>query len=56
MVDPTSPAPALGMFALIGFQLVAGWRTFSLSRAGRAVVSVAADDAPAASPLVRGQA
>lgn len=38
MVDPGSPAPALGMFALIAFHLVAGWRTLSLSRGGRTIM------------------
>ena len=37
VVDPGSPAPALGMVALIAFHLVAGWRTFTLSRGGRRI-------------------
>jgi hypothetical protein len=31
LVDPLSPAAALGIFALIGFHLVAGWKTYRLS-------------------------
>jgi hypothetical protein len=31
LVDPHSPAAALGIFALIGFHLVAGWKTYRLS-------------------------
>jgi hypothetical protein len=33
LVDPPSPAAALGVFALIGFHLVAGWKTYRLSTA-----------------------
>jgi uncharacterized membrane protein HdeD (DUF308 family) len=33
LVDPLSPAAALGVFALIGFHLVAGWKTYRLSTA-----------------------
>ena len=31
LVDPLSPVAALGIFALIGFHLVAGWKTYRLS-------------------------
>ena len=31
LVDPLSPVAALGVFALIGFHLVAGWKTYRLS-------------------------
>ncbi len=31
LVDPLSAAAALGVFALIGFHLVAGWKTYRLS-------------------------
>jgi len=31
LVDPGSPVAALGVFALIGFHLVAGWKTYRLS-------------------------
>jgi uncharacterized membrane protein HdeD (DUF308 family) len=31
LVDPLSPAAVLGIFALIGFHLVAGWKTYRLS-------------------------
>jgi hypothetical protein len=31
LVDPRSAAAALGLFALIGFHLVAGWKTYRLS-------------------------
>jgi hypothetical protein len=32
LVDPPSAAAAVGVFALIGFHLVAGWKTYRLSR------------------------
>jgi hypothetical protein len=32
LVDPLSQAAALGVFALIGFHFVAGWKTYRLSR------------------------
>jgi hypothetical protein len=48
MVDPASATPALGMIALIAFHLVAGWRTISLSRAGRGLEARAADPGSAA--------
>ena len=35
LVDPGSAAAALGVFALIGFHLVAGWKTYRLSRTAR---------------------
>jgi hypothetical protein len=31
LVDPLSPVAAVGIFALIGFHLVAGWKTYRLS-------------------------
>jgi len=31
LVDPLSAVAALGVFALIGFHLVAGWKTYRLS-------------------------
>jgi uncharacterized membrane protein HdeD (DUF308 family) len=31
LVDPLSVVAALGVFALIGFHLVAGWKTYRLS-------------------------
>ena len=31
LVDPLSPVAALGIFALIGFHLLAGWKTYRLS-------------------------
>ena len=31
LVDPLSPVAALGVFALIGFHLIAGWKTYRLS-------------------------
>jgi hypothetical protein len=31
LIDPLSKAAALGVFALIGFHLVAGWKTYRLS-------------------------
>ena len=31
LVDPVSPVAAVGFFALIAFQLVAGWRLYALS-------------------------
>ncbi len=31
LVDPFSPAAALGVFALIGFHLIAGWKTYRRS-------------------------
>jgi hypothetical protein len=34
LVDTRSPAPALGMFALIAFHVVVGRRTYALSRGG----------------------
>jgi len=36
LVDPDSPAAALGVFALIGFHLVLGWKAYRLSRQFRA--------------------
>jgi hypothetical protein len=33
LVDPLSAAAALGVFALIGFHLVAGWKTYRLATA-----------------------
>ena len=33
LVDPASPIPAVGIFALIVFHLVLGWKVYSLSRA-----------------------
>jgi len=56
MVDPASPAPALGMFALIAFHLVAGWRTVSLSRGGRRIDERATDHGTAGvrRPVVEG--
>lgn len=32
LIDPALPIVALGMFALIGFHLVTGWKTYALSR------------------------
>ena len=32
LVDPLSPVAALGVFALIAFHFVAGWKTYRLSR------------------------
>ncbi len=52
MVDPGSPAPALGMFALIAFQLVVGWRTFALARGRRALEDQAVDGDPATAARV----
>jgi hypothetical protein len=37
LVDPGSPVAALGVFALIGFHLVAGWKTYRLSTIGSTV-------------------
>jgi hypothetical protein len=34
LIDPTSLVAALGVFALIGFHLVLGWRVFRLSTVG----------------------
>ena len=31
LVDPLSPVAALGVFALIDFHLLAGWKTYRLS-------------------------
>lgn len=31
LVDPLSPVAALGVFALLGFHLIAGWKTYRLS-------------------------
>ena len=31
LVDPLSAIAALGVFALIGFHLIAGWKTYRLS-------------------------
>jgi hypothetical protein len=33
LVDPASPLVALGIFALIVFNLVLGWKAYRLSRA-----------------------
>ncbi len=33
LVDPASPILALGIFALIVFHLVLGWKVYSLSKA-----------------------
>ena len=32
LVEPLSPVAALGIFALIGFHFIAGWKTYRLSR------------------------
>jgi hypothetical protein len=42
LLDPGSPTAALGFFALIAFQLVAGWRLYALSRSQRAATEWAA--------------
>ena len=31
LVDPLSPIAAVGVFALLGFHLIAGWKTYRLS-------------------------
>jgi hypothetical protein len=31
LIDPLSAVAALGVFALIGFHLVAGWKTYRIS-------------------------
>jgi hypothetical protein len=28
LVDPLSPVAALGVFALVGFHFIAGWKTY----------------------------
>jgi hypothetical protein len=33
LIDPLSPIAAVGLFALIIFNLVLGWKVYSLSRA-----------------------
>ena len=52
IIDPASPAPALGMFALIAFHLVAGWRTVSLSRGAGMVDDGAVDGDRVSSPRI----
>jgi uncharacterized membrane protein HdeD (DUF308 family) len=32
LIDPTSPVAALGIFALIGFHLILGWKVYRLSK------------------------
>jgi hypothetical protein len=32
LIDPTSPVAALGIFALIGFHLIVGWRVYRVSK------------------------
>jgi hypothetical protein len=32
LIDPTSPVAALGIFALIGFHLIFGWKVYRLSK------------------------
>jgi hypothetical protein len=32
LIDPTSPMAALGIFALIGFHLILGWKVYRLSK------------------------
>lgn len=39
LVDPLSMVAALGVFALIGFHLVAGWKTYRLSTTAWPVVT-----------------
>jgi hypothetical protein len=50
LVDPRSPAPALGMIALIAFHVVLGSKTYGLSRSGRRLEGQAADAGPAGAP------
>lgn len=47
LIDPRSPITALGVFALIAFHLVLGWKTFALSRSGRSLEDRAAGGGPA---------
>lgn len=39
LIDPASPVPAVGLFALIAFHLVVGWKMYALSR-GQAIGEV----------------
>jgi hypothetical protein len=32
LIDPTSPVAALGVFALIGFHIIVGWKVYRLSK------------------------
>jgi hypothetical protein len=32
LIDPTSSVAALGIFALIGFHLILGWKVYRLSK------------------------
>jgi uncharacterized membrane protein HdeD (DUF308 family) len=43
LVDPLSAAAALGVFALIGFHLVAGWKTYRLSAQIRRPSTISAE-------------
>ena len=46
LIDPRSPIAALGVFALIAFHLVLGWKIYALSRAGRRLEDRAAGGGP----------
>jgi len=50
LIDPLSPIPALGVFALIAFHLVLGWKNHALSKADRSPAVRVAVAGPAATP------
>ena len=53
LVDPrSSPIAALGVFALIAFHLVLGWKTFALSKSGWSLEDRAAGGGPAGAPRI----
>lgn len=47
LIDPRSPIAALGVFALIAFHLVLGWKTFALSKSGQSLEDRAEGGDPA---------
>ncbi|HYO42657.1 MAG TPA: hypothetical protein VES19_05605 [Candidatus Limnocylindrales bacterium] len=52
LVNPASPAAAIGMFALIAFHIACGWKTWALSRSGRMLDDRLAVSDPAGAPRV----
>jgi hypothetical protein len=52
LADPGSPVASLGVFGLIAFHLVIGWRTCALSRSGWSLEDQAAGGVPAGGPRI----
>jgi Domain of unknown function (DUF4386) len=50
LIDPTSPMAALGIFALIGFHLILGWKVYRLSKLVSSTAGGHADGFEAAAP------